>query len=172
MPKKGERQPYRVVYTYPGRTDGRVAVSTYVAAEQKAKEISRHGATVVIFYMPPIGDPVRAAAFGPDVTHAFGYAYPPAPKMGYRCECGNLSHTDDEVRSHMEHAGLCPVCWGTGQVARPVTTNGDDWGPGPLMGCPACQGSGQDADVDYHDVDRSSYYSRLQMLRYGWKGEG
>jgi hypothetical protein len=167
MPRKGERQPYRVIYTYPDRPEGRIPFTWRSVAVAEGAAIGKRGADVTVCQLDDKGRPTTIATFGPDVLHLIEWINPDNPTNGARCRCGYVATFDDtskDVADHMTQAGLCPECWGTGMVAQRATRDGGKPMAGDLIDCPVCGGTGQDVDVSYHDVDTSTYYNRFQML--------
>lgn len=168
MPKKGQTLPFRVEFQYPGQKKATAAYLTYDKAETEAGLIGQRGGNATIIQIISEGGMQQRAKFGPDVIHLYDWYNLTSPRMGFYCRCGNHAYKDTEVREHMSHAGQCPDCWGTGAVAERATqSKGGQQVPmaGNLINCPACQGSGKDDDVDYHDIDRTTYYTRLDMLQ-------
>ncbi len=166
MPKKGEKQPYKVEYTYPGRKTYRRAFSSYNAAEQLAGEIGQRkdGRAVVSKVISDLGV-TQLAEFGNDVVHLFEWWIPGSPRMGMICRCGYQTSEPEKISAHMIHAGLCGECWGTELVTQRAVYDAEGTPmTGNLITCPACQGTGRSAEADFHDVDPLSYYNRFQGL--------
>lgn len=171
MPKKGEVQPYRVLFQYPGRPPGRIPHRIFYEAEIEAGKIGQLGADVALTRVDFPGDTKGEvlARFGPG--HAHGYrltAHPAFPdKIYHACACGFFTGTEDAARSHLEHAGLCSECWGTTLVSERATKSVEGAQKpmaGNLIGCPICGATGTAANMSFYDIPKGFYYSRFQML--------
>lgn len=165
MPKKGEKLTFKVLFQYPGQPQHTRAFSQYNSAEAEAGTIGQNGATVTVLDHADPANVVTLAKFGPDEFHLFDWFNAKSEQQGLYCRCGRHVLKEDDGRSHMYHAGLCWECWGTGAVAERATRDGGLPIEGNLTRCPVCGGSGQDADVSYFDIDTSTFYNRLAMLR-------
>ncbi|MFF4777664.1 hypothetical protein ACFY05_33035 [Microtetraspora fusca] len=169
MPKKGSRLPYRVAYQYPGQDQTRQPFALLGDAEVLAGMISRNDGTATLLEVD-VDSPTRPektlAVFRPGVLHRMSLVNPDRPADSRLiCSCGRRPEQDLAARDHLDRAGACPDCEGTGLVPEQAERDGGQPMAGNLVECPACSSTGRSDDVSYFDVDRNAYYTRIAALR-------